>query len=83
VITSWSALFHQRATPPRTGRAAPAAPEETAREEAFTARQEVKTSGEGERPKPRRINRRGCRLHDPADDDAIGKHIEIILFPLA
>src|SRR5262249_16323746 len=37
----------------------------------------------GERPKPRRVKRRGCRLHDPADDDAIGKHIEIILFPLA
>ena len=37
----------------------------------------------GERPKPGRINRRGCCLHDAADDDAIGKRIEIILFPLA
>jgi hypothetical protein len=34
----------------------------------------------GERAKPRRINWRGCGLHDPADDDAIGEHIEIILF---
>jgi hypothetical protein len=35
---------------------------------------------EGQRPQPRRIYR-GCRLRDPADGDAIGEHVEIIVVP--
>ena len=38
---------------------------------------------EGERPEPRRSYRRSDRFHDPADDDAIGKHIKVVVLPHA
>ena len=37
----------------------------------------------GERPRPRRSYRGGGRLHDPADDDAIGKHVVVVIVPVA
>src|SRR6516225_7787095 len=37
----------------------------------------------GERPQPWLADRRGGRLHDSADDDAIADHIEVVVVPLA
>src|SRR5215510_6388077 len=37
----------------------------------------------GERPQPWLADRRGSRLHDPADDDAIADHVEVVVVPLA
>src|SRR5262245_9483259 len=37
----------------------------------------------GERPQPWLADRRGSRLHDSADDDAIADHVEVIVVPLA
>jgi hypothetical protein len=36
----------------------------------------------GERPHPRQSNRRRCGVEDAADNDAIGKHVEIVIIPL-
>src|SRR5262245_24493915 len=38
---------------------------------------------EGERPHPRRTNRRGCRFHDAADDNAVGEYVVIVIALLA
>jgi hypothetical protein len=37
---------------------------------------------ERERPHPGLAHRHGGRLHDPADDNAIGEHVEIVIVPL-
>src|SRR5499427_6570091 len=37
----------------------------------------------GERPQPWLAGRRGSRLHDSADDDAIADHVEVVVVPLA
>jgi len=37
----------------------------------------------GERPHPRHSHRHSGRLHDPADDDAIGEHVEVVVVPFA
>ena len=37
----------------------------------------------GERPHPRRSDRRGCRQHDAADDGTVGENIKVIGVPLA
>src|SRR5262249_47246081 len=37
----------------------------------------------GERPQPWLADRRGSRLHDSADDDAIAEHVEVLVVPLA
>ena len=34
-------------------------------------------------PEPRHSHRRGGRLHDAADHDAIGEHVEVVTVPLA
>src|SRR5215510_8226553 len=36
---------------------------------------------EGQRPHPRRTNRRRVHLHDAADDGAIGEHVVVVLAP--
>jgi hypothetical protein len=36
-----------------------------------------------QRPHPGRTDRRGRRLHDAADDNSVGKHIVIVVAPLA
>jgi hypothetical protein len=38
---------------------------------------------EGERPHPRFSDRRGIRLEDAADDNAFGKHVIVVVVPLA
>ena len=37
----------------------------------------------GQRPHPRHAHRHSGRLHDPADCGAIGKHVVIVVAPLA
>jgi hypothetical protein len=37
---------------------------------------------EGERPKPWLTYRRSGCQDDPADDNAIGKHVEVVIVPL-
>jgi hypothetical protein len=37
----------------------------------------------GERPHPRLAYRRGSCLHDAADYNAIGEHVEVVIVPLA
>src|SRR5215831_19342672 len=37
----------------------------------------------GQRPHPRRTNRRGVKLEDVADDGGIGEHVEIVVVPFA
>src|SRR6516225_638220 len=37
----------------------------------------------GQRPHPRHANWHSGRLHDPANDDAIAEHVEVVLIPLA
>src|SRR5262249_30511748 len=46
-------------------------------------RRAILVVAKGQRPEPRRIYRRGRRLHDPADDDAIGNHVVVVVTPLA
>jgi hypothetical protein len=38
---------------------------------------------EGQRPHPRHAHRHGGRLRDPADDGAVGEHVEVVIVPLA
>jgi hypothetical protein len=38
---------------------------------------------EGQRPHPRRFDRGRIGLEDTADNDAIGKHIVIVIVPFA
>jgi hypothetical protein len=38
---------------------------------------------EGQRPHPRRADRRGVRLEDAADHSALREHDEIVVVPLA
>jgi hypothetical protein len=38
---------------------------------------------EGERPHPRLAYRRRVHLQDPADDNAVGEYVEVIVVPLA
>ena len=37
---------------------------------------------EGQRPHPRRPDRRGLCFHDAADDDAISEHVKVVVIPL-
>jgi hypothetical protein len=36
---------------------------------------------EGERPHPGLPHRHRCRLHDAADHDAVGEHVEVVVVP--
>jgi hypothetical protein len=38
---------------------------------------------ERERPHPRHAHWHSGCLHDPADDDAVGEHVEVVVIPLA
>jgi hypothetical protein len=38
---------------------------------------------EGERPHPRRADRRCVGLEDAADDDAVGEHAVVVIVPFA
>src|SRR5262245_25827101 len=46
-------------------------------------RRAVLVMAEGERPHPRRPDRRGLCFHDAADDDAISEHVKVVVVPLA
>src|SRR5215831_3409425 len=37
----------------------------------------------GQRPHPRHADWHSGRLHDPANDDAIAEHVEVVLIPFA
>src|SRR6516165_790205 len=37
----------------------------------------------GERPHPRHANWHSGRLHDPANDDAVAEHVEVVVVPFA
>ena len=54
-----------------------------ARHRITVSRDAVFVVPEGQRPRPRRIHRRRCGFHDSADNDPIGKDIEVIATPLA
>src|SRR5215831_14750931 len=54
-----------------------------ARRLAAVRRRAVFVLAEGKRPEPRRAYWRGGRLHDAADDSAVGEHVEIVVAPLA
>src|SRR6516162_6339829 len=50
---------------------------------AFPACTAVLVLAKGERPQPWLADRRGSRLHDSADDDAIADHVDVDVVPLA
>jgi hypothetical protein len=47
------------------------------------SRRAVLVVPKGERPHPRLAYRRGSCLHDAADYNAIGEHVEVVIVPLA
>ena len=53
----------------------------TARRLVAVRRPAVLVLAKGERPQPWLADRRGSRLHDPANDDAIAEHVEVVLIP--
>src|SRR6516165_8639111 len=54
-----------------------------ARRRVAVRRRAVLVAAKGQRPQPWLAGRRGSRLHDSADDDAIADHVEVVVVPLA
>jgi hypothetical protein len=46
-------------------------------------RRAILVLSEGERPHPRRSDRRRVHFEDAADNGAVGEHVEIVVVPLA
>jgi len=54
-----------------------------ARRRVAVCRRAVLMVPKGERPHPRRTDRRGGCLHDPTHRDAVGEHVEVIIVLVA